>query len=274
MKCPFCKAEDTQVIDSRVIRDGVSIRRRRTCSVCEKDMFLKSVSILTDELKAEVQKISSELFLQVFDKMHHIEIVHKAPVSDGSTSCKMTNHCYICMTCKTEIKKGKLPTMARANGLELVEIDKELHLSELENNLIARKLLFQKIYQLPKSRMAACKDRLVNIPIQAADIESTLSNIPRTPREAGLLEVKLKRKLGYKNTHQHSYIDPEKIYKALDLLKSTGHPDYCFYDDYNAYKNRVNSSSLIKFVDDYNIDEIVEKDVYELCVEKEKKKQE
>ena len=36
MKCPFCKAEDTQVIDSRVIRDGVSIRRRRICSVCEK----------------------------------------------------------------------------------------------------------------------------------------------------------------------------------------------------------------------------------------------
>ena len=36
MKCPFCKAEDTQVIDSRVIRDGVSIRRRRACSVCEK----------------------------------------------------------------------------------------------------------------------------------------------------------------------------------------------------------------------------------------------
>ena len=36
MKCPFCKAEDTQVIDSRVIRDGISIRRRRACSVCEK----------------------------------------------------------------------------------------------------------------------------------------------------------------------------------------------------------------------------------------------
>ena len=36
MKCPFCKAEDTQVIDSRVIRDGVSIRRRRICSICEK----------------------------------------------------------------------------------------------------------------------------------------------------------------------------------------------------------------------------------------------
>jgi len=36
VKCPFCKADDTQVIDSRVIRDGVSIRRRRTCASCDK----------------------------------------------------------------------------------------------------------------------------------------------------------------------------------------------------------------------------------------------
>ena len=32
MKCPFCSAEDTQVIDSRVSDDGDSIRRRRKCA--------------------------------------------------------------------------------------------------------------------------------------------------------------------------------------------------------------------------------------------------
>ena len=31
MKCPFCSAEDTQVIDSRVSEEGDSIRRRRRC---------------------------------------------------------------------------------------------------------------------------------------------------------------------------------------------------------------------------------------------------
>lgn len=31
MHCPFCKHLDTQVADSRVSDDGVSIRRRRTC---------------------------------------------------------------------------------------------------------------------------------------------------------------------------------------------------------------------------------------------------
>ncbi len=36
MHCPFCKAEDTQVLDSRVSDNGDSIRRRRRCLACQK----------------------------------------------------------------------------------------------------------------------------------------------------------------------------------------------------------------------------------------------
>lgn len=36
MKCPFCSADDTQVVDSRVNDEGDSIRRRRRCSSCDK----------------------------------------------------------------------------------------------------------------------------------------------------------------------------------------------------------------------------------------------
>lgn len=36
MKCPFCGADDTQVIDSRVSEAGDSIRRRRRCGECDK----------------------------------------------------------------------------------------------------------------------------------------------------------------------------------------------------------------------------------------------
>lgn len=36
MKCPFCGADDTQVIDSRVNDVGDSIRRRRRCAACDK----------------------------------------------------------------------------------------------------------------------------------------------------------------------------------------------------------------------------------------------
>jgi transcriptional repressor NrdR len=36
MKCPFCKHDSTQVIDSRVSDAGDSIRRRRRCEACNK----------------------------------------------------------------------------------------------------------------------------------------------------------------------------------------------------------------------------------------------
>ena len=36
MKCPFCFADDTSVIDSRVSEDGQKIRSRRRCQSCDK----------------------------------------------------------------------------------------------------------------------------------------------------------------------------------------------------------------------------------------------
>lgn len=36
MRCPFCNADDTQVVDSRVNDEGDSIRRRRRCGSCDK----------------------------------------------------------------------------------------------------------------------------------------------------------------------------------------------------------------------------------------------
>jgi transcriptional repressor NrdR len=34
MHCPFCKAEDTRVVDSRMAEDGTQVRRRRECEKC------------------------------------------------------------------------------------------------------------------------------------------------------------------------------------------------------------------------------------------------
>ena len=34
MHCPFCATQDTKVIDSRLVSEGLSVRRRRECSVC------------------------------------------------------------------------------------------------------------------------------------------------------------------------------------------------------------------------------------------------
>ena len=34
MYCPFCNADDTKVIDSRLVADGGQVRRRRECVAC------------------------------------------------------------------------------------------------------------------------------------------------------------------------------------------------------------------------------------------------
>ncbi|MGI0118938.1 transcriptional regulator NrdR [Zooshikella sp. RANM57] len=34
MHCPFCGAKDTKVIDSRLVADGIQVRRRRECLSC------------------------------------------------------------------------------------------------------------------------------------------------------------------------------------------------------------------------------------------------
>ncbi|WP_096085180.1 transcriptional regulator NrdR [Agaribacterium haliotis] len=34
MHCPFCSANDTKVIDSRLVSDGAQVRRRRECVAC------------------------------------------------------------------------------------------------------------------------------------------------------------------------------------------------------------------------------------------------
>ena len=36
MKCPFCGADDTRVIDSRPADENTAIRRRRICSSCQR----------------------------------------------------------------------------------------------------------------------------------------------------------------------------------------------------------------------------------------------
>ncbi|MGX5913562.1 transcriptional regulator NrdR [Aliidiomarina sp. Khilg15.8] len=34
MHCPFCNTQDTKVIDSRLVAEGLSVRRRRECNAC------------------------------------------------------------------------------------------------------------------------------------------------------------------------------------------------------------------------------------------------
>ena len=35
MRCPFCGAHETRVLDSRLVNEGDQVRRRRECNACK-----------------------------------------------------------------------------------------------------------------------------------------------------------------------------------------------------------------------------------------------
>ncbi|OGT87531.1 MAG: transcriptional regulator NrdR, partial [Gammaproteobacteria bacterium RIFCSPLOWO2_12_FULL_52_10] len=47
MRCPFCSANDTRVIDSRLVGEGDQIRRRRECVACSERFTTYEVAELT-----------------------------------------------------------------------------------------------------------------------------------------------------------------------------------------------------------------------------------
>ena len=120
----------------------------------------------------------------------------------------------------------------------------ELFLSELEQCMIARSILFMKMHQKPKSRMAGVKDRLVNVPIFEEDIQNTIGLLPRTPEEARIVAIKLKRKKEYKNIHKEEFVSVSKIKTALKTLKFLGHRYYQFVnnEDLDKYESRCQES--------------------------------
>ena len=72
MHCPFCFAVDTKVIDSRLVGEGSSVRRRRQCLVCNERFTTFEVAELvmprvvkrpvsSDDVEMAINHIKSQL---------------------------------------------------------------------------------------------------------------------------------------------------------------------------------------------------------------------
>lgn len=46
MRCPFCKEDDSRVVDSRTVEEGAAIRRRRECAACGRRFTTAESSVL------------------------------------------------------------------------------------------------------------------------------------------------------------------------------------------------------------------------------------
>ena len=79
MKCPFCGATDTQVIDSRVSEEGDSIRRRRRCAACSKRFTTYETAELRMPQVVKQNGIREE-FKREKLRTSFVRALHKRPV--------------------------------------------------------------------------------------------------------------------------------------------------------------------------------------------------
>lgn len=80
MKCPYCNAQDTKVIDSRPADDNSSIRRRRQCEKCGK-RFTTYEKLETMPLMVIKKDRSRETYDRPKIESGIIHSCHKRPVS-------------------------------------------------------------------------------------------------------------------------------------------------------------------------------------------------
>ena len=200
------------------------------CSCCSRKLYENAVTKITSDFRGKVDSKRKDFFSFCIKKEIQINLTFNG--SNEKTGS------YICSTCKEAMLQGKVPSMAEINGLKLTPIKEACNLTELENNLIAQNINFQYIFCLKKSRWAATKKQMISIPVSSDNVLNTINQLPRLPSEAGLIPIGLKRKQIYKNCHRKEYVDTNKIFAALDFLKSSGHPYYQFYDSFNDYEKR------------------------------------
>ena len=109
------------------------------CSCCHVKHYESNVNKVDDNLEAKLLDKYPDCYLECVREFVKVEI-------------NEDENYYLCKTCITYMKSGKIPPMSVCNGLDILQSnDPELQLSELENNLIALRIMFQKIYYLPKS---------------------------------------------------------------------------------------------------------------------------
>ena len=88
-------------------------------------------------------------------------------------------------------------------------------LNESESRLLAPRLAFLKLMQVPRGRQFKIHGNVVNVP---AEVSETVNMLPRLPSETGTIKVNLKRRLQYKSSALSLNIRPHKVVQAANWL--------------------------------------------------------
>ena len=125
------------------------------------------------------------------------------------------NEEWICHTCLSALIENKPPKLSVANGMKWPDKPPELNLHQLEERLIALRIPFMQIRELPSGGQYSLKENVINVPV---DIQPTINCLPMPMDENFTVAIQLKKKLSYKKVDFKENVRPLRVLTALHWL--------------------------------------------------------
>lgn len=154
---------------------------------------------------------------------------------------------WVCRSCSTYLSKSKVPPCAIVNGMKFPPKPAFFDLNELECRLLAPRLAFQKLMQAPRGGQLKINGNIVNVP---ADVNTTISMLPRLPNENGTININLKRKLQYKGSALSLNVRPHKVFQAAHWLLNNS--SLYREEDITLNQNWIQNSSYVLLDESYD----------------------
>ena len=161
------------------------------CTCCHQTWFRKSVSMLKNTHIPTRMRSYCTKFTSVNDEE------------------------WVCHTCLNSLKDNKAPRLSVANGMKWPNKPPELNLHQLEERLIALRIPFMQIRELPRGGQYSLKGNVINVPV---DIQPTINCLPRPMDENFTVAIQLKKKLSYKSVDFKENVRPLRVLTALHWL--------------------------------------------------------
>jgi transcriptional repressor NrdR len=122
MKCPFCSAQETQVIDSRVSEEGGAVRRRRRCAVCHKRFTTYETAELRMPTIVKSSGQREDFSRQKLETSFH-RALHKRPVGAEQIAAAMDRiEQTLLNEARRELVSRKIGEMVMAELKQLDEV--------------------------------------------------------------------------------------------------------------------------------------------------------
>ena len=161
------------------------------CTCCHQTWFRKSVSMLKNTHLPTRMRSYCTKFTSVNDEE------------------------WVCHTCLNSLKDNKAPRLSVAIGMKWPNKPPELNLHQLEERLIALRIPFMQIRELPHGGQYSLKGNVINVPV---DIQPTINCLPRPMDENFTVAIQLKKKLSYKTVDFKENVRPLRVLTALHWL--------------------------------------------------------